>query len=346
MMEGATKGVPPMSSWKSHLNADPTDWLLEEDNPSVAYIARVDLMGESDTDREAKKARKAIMSTGVVPTILAKRVGDCWNAPGRHYLDKYTGTVWQLIILAEHYADGNDSRIQKACQYILECAQDKESGGFSVHPDARKGGGRHSEVLPCLTGNMVWSLVRLGYHEDPRVQAGINWIAKYQRFDDGIPNPTPGWPYDRFEICFGRHTCHMGVVKTLKALAEIPEDSRTDEVAETIAKGADYLLVHHIFRKSHDLSTVAKPGWLRFQFPLMYQTDVLEVTRILLDLNRKDHRLEEAVELILSKQDAKGRWPLETTFNGKFHADIETKGKPSKWITLNALRVLKRFFEE
>lgn len=334
-----------MTNWQSHLHADPTDWLLEDDNPSVAYLTRVNLLGESDADPSVRRARRAIMSTGVVPAILAKQDRDSWNAPGRHYTDKYTGTVWQLIILAEHCADGNDDRIRKACQYLFTCAQDKESGGFAVHPSAQ-GGGRHSEILPCLTGNMVWSLIRLGYLDDPRVRAGIDWIVKYQRFDDGIPNPPAGWPYDRFEVCFGRHTCHMAAAKALKALAEMPEGGRTDEVRKTIAQGTEYFLAHHVFKQSHDLAKVSKPGWLKFQFPLMYQTDVLEITRILLDLGCRDRRMEEAVDLILSKQDENGRWILENTFNGKFQTDIETKSQPSKWITLHALEVLKKYFGE
>jgi len=36
-----------------------------------------------------------------------------------------------------------------------------------------------------------------------------------------------------------------------------------------------------------------------------------------------------------------GRWLLKHSLNGKMWADIEVKGKPSKWITLRALRVLK-----
>jgi hypothetical protein len=47
--------------------------------------------------------------------------------------------------------------------------------------------------------------------------------------------------------------------------------------------------------------------------------------------------------MVISKQDARGRWKLEHTFNGRFQVNIEQKGKPSKWITLNALRVLKRY---
>ncbi len=41
------------------------------------------------------------------------------------------------------------------------------------------------------------------------------------------------------------------------------------------------------------------------------------------------------------KDDDLGRWPLEYTYNGKTWVDIEEKGKPSKWVTLRALRVIR-----
>jgi len=55
-----------------------------------------------------------------------------------------------------------------------------------------------------------------------------------------------------------------------------------------------------------------------------------------------DPRLDSAVALVLSKQDGQGRWKLEYGYHGKMWIDIEQKGRPSKWVTLRALRVLKR----
>ena len=136
----------------------------------------------------------------------------------------------------------------------------------------------------------------------------------------------------------------MGVVKALKALAEIPAEERSPDIVNTIGRGVEYLLKHHIHRRSHDLSRVSKLGWLRFGFPLMYQTDVLEILGLLTGLGVKDERMQEAVDLVLAKQDEQGRWKLENTFNGRFQTSIEQKGKSSKWITLNALNVLKSFY--
>jgi hypothetical protein len=327
------------------LKADATNWLLEDDNPSVRYFTLTDILDKPVNDSEVKEAKKAIMDIGIVPQILAKQSSDgCWETPTAFYTAKYRGTVWQLIILAELGADERDSRVRKACEFVIANSQNPESSGFSMHVSARAGGGLRSEVIPCLTGNMVWSLIRLGYLEDPRVQRGINWITTYQRFDDGAKEAQKGWPYDRYVMCWGTHTCHMGAVKALKALAEIAADQRNRAVEATVKNGAEYMLKHHIYKRSHNLSKVSKPGWLRFGFPLMYQDDALEVLGILTKLGYKDERMQEAVDLVLSKQDAQGRWKLENTFNGRFQVNVERKGEESKWITLNALKALKRFY--
>ncbi len=332
-----------MNNFKSVLKADPTSWLLEKDNPSVRYFTLRYILDKPDSNPELQEAKQEIMGNGLVPAILAKQKEEgYWEDPDKFYTAKYKGTVWQLLILAELGADITEVKIKKACEFILNNSQDKESGGFAYSSSARKSGGRHSEVIPCLTGNMVWSLIRLGYLEDPRTKAGIKWIISYQRFDDGIKETPKGWPYDRLKAaCMGKHTCHMGAVKALKALAEIPENKQSTEIKKTIEKGTEYILKHNIYKRSHNLDRIAKPGWLKFGFPLMYQTDTLEILRILTQLGYKDERMEEGIDLLISKQDDRGRWKLENTFNGRYQVRIEQKGKPSKWITLNVLRVLK-----
>ena len=80
----------------------------------------------------------------------------------------------------------------------------------------------------------------------------------------------------------------MGAAKALKALAEIPPERRSPAVRRTLADGAEYFLKHHVHKRSHDLTQISKPGWRRFQFPLMYQTDVLELLGIFAKLGAVD----------------------------------------------------------
>lgn len=219
------------------LKANPINWLLEQDNPSVRYFTLAQVLDKSEDDPDVMNSKAEIMTKGLVPKILSiQNKGGYWETPERFYMAKYKGSVWQLVILAELGADGKDERVRKACEFILKNSQDQESGGFSAW-GSMLGGGRHSGVIPCLTGNMVWSLIRFGYLGDPRVKRGIDWITTYQRFDDGLEHRSKGWPYDKATSCFGKHSCHMGVVKSLKALAEIPSAKRSNELENTIEKG-------------------------------------------------------------------------------------------------------------
>ena len=89
---------------------------------------------------------------------------------------------------------------------------------------------------------------------------------------------------------------------------------------------------------------MSKPGWTRLGFPRMWQTDILEILWILTKLGVKDSRMQPAVDLLVSRQDDYGRWIMQDTFNDRFEVRIESKGKPSKWLTLHAATVLKRFY--
>ena len=320
------------------------DWLLDPADPAVRYKALTTLLDLSEINPEAKTARQALMRSGPASAILGSmNVDGSWGDPARFYNDKYTGAVWNLILLAELGADPADPKVRQACEFILNNSQSLESSGFSYTRSAKTGGGLASGTIPCLTGNMVFSLIKLGFLDDPRVQQAIDWITTWQRADDGESQPPHNAIYDRYEMCWGRHSCHMGVAKTFKALAAIPADQRSPSVLAKTAELGEYFLKHHLYKKSHDLAAVAKPGWLKPGFPLMYQTDILELLDIFASLGWWDERLRDALDIVKGLQQADGHWSLANSFNGKMLVRIEQKGKPSKWITLRALRVLKAF---
>lgn len=333
-----------MLDWKSMLKADPTYWLLEKENPSVRYFTLRDILDKPEHNLEVQQAKREIMQYGIVPDILRKQQEPMYlKTYPKFYTDKYKGLVWQLIVLAEMGAKTN-SQIIEQCEYLLNNSQETEDGGFAMNIAAKKGGGRITEVIPCLTGNMVWSLIHFGYLDDPRLQRAIHWITRFMRLNDGVENNPQIPPYDRYEICWGKHTCFMGVVKVLKGLSAIPQEKRTNEVNDTINRIVEFLLIHHIFKRSHDLSKTSKPGWLKFSFPLMYQTDVLEILDILTELGINDRRMDEAIGIIIAKQDDMGRWKTENTSNtDRLLIPLEQKGEQSKWITFRAIRVLKRY---
>jgi hypothetical protein len=318
-------------------------WLLEKDNPSVRYLTLAEVLRRPRQNSDVLEAKSGIMASGIIPKILAKQ------HPQGYWLDrqnfyvktKYRGTVWQVILLAELGADESDQRVQAACEFLLEHSQNKKTGGFAYR-SSPAGDGDKNAIIPCLTGNLTWSLIRLGYGKDRRIQKALNWIARYQRFDDGEDKPACGWPY-RLEKCWGRHTCMLGIVKSLKALSEIPPEMRSGSVQTSIQNAADFILRHHLFMRSHNLNVIANPDWICLGFPLFWMTDILELIWLLVKNGIRDKRMDAAVELSFSKQSQDGRWPLEKTFNGRMLTNIEEKNRPSKWITWRAWQALQSY---
>lgn len=328
-----------MTDWISKIKDDPTDWLLEKNNPSVRYLAFHDLLDKKESDSEVVEAREQIMQVGLVPKVLSKQEpGGYWGLPEHFYQNsKYKGTVWNLILLAELYADPEDERIRKACEFVLNWSQHRVSGGFSHRGSENNGG--HRSVMSCLTGNMIFSLIRLGYGRDERVRKAIDWIVQYQRYEI-ISQAPKEWPY-QYDMCWRDHTCRSGVVKVLKALAEVPKEDRTEGMNEQLSHGTEFLLAQHIFKKPPELNEISRKEWLNFGFPLMWNTDLIEILGILGKLGVRDGRMDKAIELVLSKQGNNGRWKQENRFHGRFITSIEPNKRDSKWVTLNAMRALK-----
>jgi hypothetical protein len=315
-----------MIGWPDYLYDDPTDWLLEEDNPSVRYLTLRTIMEQPEDHREAVAAKQSIMRSGPAPAILAAQHDDgYWVKPGTGYRPKYQGTVWQLMFLAHLAADGSDGRVGKACEYVLTHSRDK-NGAFSVT-------GVPSAAIECLNGNLVHAFYRLGRGGDERVQGAVQQLCALisrRHFQCQANDRLP---------------CAWGAVKALLAFSAIPKEERSDEVKAAIDEGADFLLSRNLAVADYPYRERINSNWFKFGFPLSYGSNVLEALQVLAELGYGARPvLTDALRLTLSKQDSLGRWKMETSLNGKMWADIEAKGKPSKWVTLQAVQMLKRVF--
>ena len=129
------------------------------------------------------------------------------------------------------------------------------------------------------------------------------------------------------------------------ALSKVPEPARTPTMQAAIAAGIDFLLGRDPAAADYPTPDDRPPSqsWFQLGYPLGYVTDVLQNLEALVALGcGADSRLANALAWLLTKQDAAGRWKMAYTYNGKMWQDVEQKGQPSKWVTLRALRVLKR----
>jgi hypothetical protein len=319
---------------------DPIDWLLETDeaNPGVRYFALRDLLGLPEADAEVRAARNAIMRNGPVPRILdAQEPMGEWVKPGSGYSPKYRSTTWSVLFLAELGADQDEPRVRKGCQYLLEHSL-ASSGAFSAYQKLFPSGAVH-----CLNGNLLFALQRLGFGDDPRVQAAIEWLARATTGEPPIQYYASGTAGPGFAcgVNLGK-PCGWGANKTIRGLLQIPLEKRTPLVERALEAGANFLLSRDPAVADYPYTERVSSTWFKLGFPLSYWSDVLETVANLVALGYgNDPRLARALEWIAAKQDDQGRWKLENSLNGKMWVDIEAKGRPSKWVTLRAIRVFK-----
>jgi hypothetical protein len=328
------------------LNEGTLNWLCEDDNPSVKYLTMRHLLGKSESEGEVIEARRRIMEFGPVPRILSKlkmnghyedaafvrKYGQAKSDFG--YLPKYKATTWQLILFADLYADGEDDRIKRVCDFVLDHTY-REDGLLSLL------GRKH--LMPCFQGNMLHSLVRLGYGEDPRIRNALATLVKYQRFDDGGFKTPSEWPYSgRKDRCSGSHSCYAGCARGLKAISVIPQNHWSDEMRDYVRRGTEFFLVHHVYQSSHDPSKLLQHWIDKLSFPVFVYSDFLDILDTLLGLGVRNKRMMEAINLLRSRQKPNGRWVLERPVSN-MHVTLGTKGKENKWITYKALHTLKRW---
>jgi hypothetical protein len=119
------------------------------------------------------------------------------------------------------------------------------------------------------------------------------------------------------------------------------------EVTEARLRGQEYLLERRLFRRRSTGEVIERDrkggaAWTRFAFPTWWHYDVLRGLEYLRSAGvTPDERAVEAIELVAAKRDGDGRWPLETRYPGVMPVEIdEGVGRPSRWNTLRALRVL------
>ena len=125
------------------------------------------------------------------------------------------------------------------------------------------------------------------------------------------------------------------------------------EVTAARLRGQEYLLERRMFRRQSTGETIAydeavgpadsgHSAFTQLAFPTWWHYDVLRGLEYLRRAGvTPDERVAEAIELVASKRDDEGRWPLEIQYPGVMPIEIdESEGRPSRWNTLRALRVL------
>jgi len=300
------------NAWHARLHGDPLPWLLEPENPAVRYWTLTDLVDRPAGDAEVWEARAAIARQPLVQELCASQ------HPAGHWGDDETkphtaqGTLGVLGIL---YVLGYepDDRTYAGCDSFLRFCQ-HESGGFSMTMTRRSG------IFPCTTGAHLAWLVYFGLGDDPRVRRAFTFLVEEMASDDALD-------CGRYQ----HRDCLWGAIAALKGLAVLPADMRTDRSGQAVRRMSEALLnADYDFEGEHK-------RWFTFGVPRGW--DLLSALSALAAHGyAQDPRFIPLFDLVLARQDEQGRWLCGSTSRTW---PLEKRNRPSKWVTLDALRLLK-----
>ena len=306
---------------------DVIDWLLDSD-PSIRWQVMHDLLDAPADEVAAERSRIATEGWGA--RLLALRDEDGQWAGGACFPadfdwatisqgQPWTSTYPTLDLLREFGLDPGSKQAVEAVALVRDNCRWEHAGQPFWE----------GEVEPCINGRTAAIGAYFGVDVRPIVDRLLD-----EQLDDG------GWNCE-VENGSVRSSFHTTMC-VLEGLLE--HERRTGDARATDARrrGEGYLLERRLFRR---LSTgdVVDPRWLELSFPTHWHYDVLRA----LDYFRAvgdppDERIDEAVESVRSKQQPDGRWLLENTHPGDVHFALEDgDGRPSRWNTLRALRVLR-----
>ena len=292
-------------------------WLLDSD-PSIRWQVMRDLGGEADEAVAAERSR--IASEGWGAQLLDRqrsdgRWGDGISEP------QWASTLHTLLLLRATGLDPASERTR-----AMVCAvRDRVTWG----PEFGDSPFFEGEVEPCINGGAL----ALGSYFNESSDRLVDRLLGEQLRDGGWNCEA-----ERGSVRSSFHT----TICVLEGLLEYEKAKGANAaVTDARARAHEYLLERRMFRR---LSTgeVIDSGWTRFCFPTTWHYDVLRGLDYLRSARvEPDERAAEAIALVLKRQHQNGRWPLHKPHADPIHLDMEGgQGKPSRWNTLRALRVL------
>ncbi|WP_382307149.1 hypothetical protein [Herbiconiux sp. UC225_62] len=294
------------------------EWLLDSD-PALRWQVLRDLTDAPAETVAAERAR--VVDEGWGAQLLAEQTPDGgWG--GTELRDRWRFDLYTLHLLRALGPDPQAPVVRRAIARTRD--------GVTWGPEFGDSPFFEGEEEPCINGRVLLIGAVFGEISESLIRRLLD-----EQLDDG------GWNCDAplsSRSSFHSTICVLeGLLAAEQALGSRPE------LLAARRRGEDYLLERHLLR-ARRTGEIIDPVWTRFAFPDGSDYDVLRG----LDYFRAaggepDPRLEEGLDLVRRRRDPSGRWPLRDPELSHQHLVMEPggDGRPSRWVTLRALRVLR-----
>jgi hypothetical protein len=246
--------------------------------------------------------------------------GACFPAPSFNWRAENQGQPWTatlptLQLLRDFGVDPTSERVSRAVELVRNHCRWEHAGQPFFN----------GEVEPCINGRVVTLGIYFGQDVDGVVARLLD-----EQLEDG------GWNCEA-----ENGSVRSSFATTINVLEGLLAHERaTGGSPDSIAarrRGEEYLLERRLFRRK-STGEIVNPAWLQFLFPIRWHYDVLRALEYFRSAGDvPDSRLDEAINLLRSKQQRDGTWLLEHTHRGKVHFTLEDGDNGhSRWNTLRA----------
>ncbi|MBX4992377.1 hypothetical protein ABID08_000813 [Rhizobium binae] len=309
------------------------EWLLDSD-PAIRWQVMRDLTDAPEAEWMAERTK--VETEGWGARLLACQDEDGQWAGGaflpasfdpREWRERgqpWTATNFSLSQLREFGLDPSCRPARRSVELIGANSRWEEAGQPYWE----------GEVEECINGRTVADGAYFGVD----VSAIVERLSG-ERLDDG------GWNCER---CNG--SIRSSFASTLNVLEGLLEFERatggTPRSRQARGTGEAFLLERNLFRRL-GTGEPADERFLLFLHPNRWRYDILRAldyfrAGAMLTGADPDLRLAEAIQHLRSRRLEDGRWPLDWTLPGRVWFEVDGgPGKPSRWITLRAMRVLR-----
>jgi hypothetical protein len=304
------------------------DWLLDSD-PSIRWQVMRDLTDAPANDVAAERARVATQGIGAQLLALQASDGQWGGAAWNRGWNSTMHVLWLLRLLG---LDPASAEARRAVSLVRDHVTWRGCGP----PECDNNPFFAGEEEPCINGQVAAAGAYFGQNV-----GGIVDRLLGEQLSDG------GWncdaPHRSTRSSFNTTIC------VLEALLEFERaGGEHPEARAARLRGQEFLLERRLLRRRSTGEAIERDrkgggDWTRFAFPAWWHYDALRGLEHLRAAGvTPDERAAEAIELVYSKRDRDGRWPFETRYPGVMPVEIDDgEGRPSRWNTLRALRVLR-----
>lgn len=322
----ARRSAVALETVRYYSGVDVVDWLLDSD-PAIRWQAMRDLTDASPAAIAAERAR--VSRAGLGAEILACQESDgSWR---RRDTPVWLPTLFTLLLLRATGVDRAEPAVESAIARLEAALRWDNQTGFWELRCVESGAKPffEGEVEPCINGGV---LALGGYFGRPTESLARHLVGE-QLADGGWNCEAPKSARSSFHTTI----CVLeGLLEYEHAVGSAPE------IAAARRRGEEYLLERELFLR-RSTGEVANRAFLALAFPPRYHYDILRALDYFRNADlQPDARIDPAVHLIESKQQADGRWLLDCAYDEALALPFaEAVGEPSRWNTLRALRVLR-----